>query len=258
MSYSLVSIITVTYNSKSTISDTIRSVLEQTYPGIEYIIIDGLSTDGTQDIVRSFGTKISKFVSEKDIGIYDAINKGIRLSTGEIIGILNSDDSFYTDQVIERVVSAFNEDDIHAVYGDIQFFDREDPSKIVRYYSSKRFNPGMFKFGIMPAHPSFYAKRELFEKFGYYKTDYKIAADFELLIRFLNIHKIRTKYIQMPFVSMRPGGISNKSVISNITLNKEIARACRENGIKTNYLYIYSKYFFKIFEFFGRKTYKTN
>ncbi|GAJ13781.1 unnamed protein product, partial [marine sediment metagenome] len=213
--------------------DTIKSVLAQTYPKIEYIIIDGSSTDGTIELIRSFGKSISKFVSEPDNGIYDAINKGIRLATGDIVGILNSDDFFYDNNVIERLVGSFKEHEIDAVFGDAQFVDPEKTSKIVRYYSSKLFNVSKFKYGFMPAHPSFYVKKELFEKLGYYKTDYKIAADFELLIRFLYNNQIKYKYIEMPFVYMRTGGISNKSIRSRCILNKEIARACKENGIQT-------------------------
>lgn len=246
-----VSIITVSYNSVRTIADTINSVLAQTYPEIEYIIIDGSSTDGTIEIIKSFENKISKFRSEPDIGIYDAINKGIRLATGNIVGIINSDDFFYNNTVIERVVESFRENEIDAIIGDVQFVDRLKTSKVVRYYSSKHFNTARFRFGFMPAHSSFYVKRELFEKLGYYKTDYKIAADYELLIRFLYINKIKYKYLEMPFLSMRMGGVSNKSIHSIYTLNKEIARACKENGIKTNWVYIYSKYFSKLFEFLG-------
>lgn len=246
-----VSVITVSYNSIKTISNAINSVLSQTYPDIEYIIVDGVSTDGTIDVVKSFGNRISKFISEPDSGIYDAMNKGIKLATGEIIGIMNSDDIFYDNQVVEKVVTSFRENEIDAVYGDIQFVDPEKTSRIVRYYSSKHFNPDRFKFGIMPAHPSFYARRELFEKLGYFRTDYKIAADFELLLRFIYGNKIKCRYLEMPFVSMRTGGISNKSFRSNLTLNKEIKRACKQNGLRTSYLYIYSKYFIKIFEFLG-------
>jgi glycosyltransferase involved in cell wall biosynthesis len=249
----LVSIITVSHNSALTISDTVKSVLNQTYPHIEYIIIDGASTDGTIDVINSFGNAISKFVTEPDKGIYDAINKGIRLSSGEIIGILNSDDFFYDGNVIASVVHTFLNNDIDAVIGDVLFVDPVNSSKVVRYYSSKHFNINKFKFGFMPPHPSFYVRRDLYEKFGYYKTDYKIAADFELVLRFLRIYNISYKYLEMPFVSMRSGGVSNKSISSNLTLNKEIARACRENGIITNYLLIYSKYFTKIFQFFGKR-----
>jgi glycosyltransferase involved in cell wall biosynthesis len=244
-----ISIITVSFNSVKTICDTIESVLSQTYPDIEYIILDGSSSDGTVELVNSFGSRISKFISEPDKGIYDAINKGIRIATGNIIGILHSDDFFYSNNVIEKVADSFNEYEIDAVFGDAQFVDPINTSKIVRYYSSKLFSITRFKFGYMPAHPSFYVKKEFFEKLGYYKVDYKIAADFELLVRFLYINKIKYKYLNIPFISMRTGGISNRSIHSKYILNKEIARACKENGIKTNYFFIYSKYFSKLFEF---------
>jgi len=166
---------------------------------------------------------------------------------------LNSDDFFYDKDVIQTVSAAFKDDQIDAVFGDVVFVDPVHNSKIVRYYSSEDFNPDKFKYGFMPAHPSFYVRRELFEKLGYYKIDYKIAADFELLVRFLYINHIRYMYLPMPLVSMRRGGVSNRSILSNITLNMEIFRACKENGIKTNYFNIYSKYFSKIFEFIGTK-----
>ncbi len=253
-----VSIITVSYNSIRTISETINSVLAQSYPDIEYIIIDGLSTDGTIELVNSFDGRVSKFLAEPDNGIYDAINKGIRLSTGNIVGILNSDDVFYDNSIIEKIVEAFKENDIDAVFGDALFVNRVKTSKIVRYYSSKSFSSDKFKYGHMPAHPSFYVKRELFEKLGYYKVDYKIAADFELLVRFMYINPLKYKYLEMPFVSMRMGGVSNKSIWSKYVLNKEIARACKENGIQTDYFHIYSKYFTKIFDFLNKKTFLKN
>ncbi len=253
MSELKVSVITVSYNSIRTISDTIKSVLSQTYPNIEYIIIDGTSTDGTIELIKSFGEKISIFKSEPDNGIYDAINKGIRFSSGDIVGILNSDDFYYDNHVIEKVAEAFRENKIDAVFGDAQFVDPIKTSKIIRYYSSKNFHTGKFRFGYMPAHPTFYVKRELFEKYGYYKANYKIAADFELLVRFLYINHVKYKYLEIPFLSMRRGGVSNKSIYSNYIINKEIARACKENGIRTNYFNIYSKYFTKMFEFIGNR-----
>jgi glycosyltransferase involved in cell wall biosynthesis len=246
-----VSIITVSYNNFKTVSDTIRSVLNQTYPDIEYIIIDGSSTDGTAELINSYGNRISKFISEPDNGIYDAINKGIRLATGSIVGVLNSDDFFHDNFVIDKIAGTFKMHEIDAVFGDAQFVDPDNISRIVRNYTSKHFNPGKFKYGFMPAHPSFYVKRELFEKLGYYKVDYKIAADFELLIRFLYINKIKYMYLEMPFLFMRTGGISNKSIRSKYILNKEILRACKENGLQTNYLFVYSKYFTKMFEYLG-------
>lgn len=247
----LISIITVSFNSASTIRDTIDSVLAQSYKNLEYIIIDGHSKDGTIDIVKSYGKKISQCISEPDLGIYDAINKGIKMSSGDVIGILNSDDSFFNEYVVENIAKAFEEDLTETVIGDVQFFHPARSSRILRYYSSKNWNPGKFKYGYMPAHPSFYARRDLFEKFGMYKTGYRIAADYELMIRFLYVNKVKYSYLEMPFVNMRAGGVSNRSIHSRYLLNKEILRACKENGINTNYLNIYSKYFNKFFEYVG-------
>lgn len=245
-----VSIITVSYNSRATIADTIRSVASQTFENIEHIIVDGASTDGTVEIVNSFGSKVSKFITEPDNGIYQAMNKGIRLAGGDVIGILNSDDFLCDNHVIETLVNTFKESDPDVIYGDVRYIDPRNPEKTARYYSSKKFNPMKFKYGFIPAHPSVYAKKELYEISGLFKEDYKIAADFELLIRFFRNGSISSKYIPIPFVSMRTGGISNRSLRNRFTINKEILRACRENGIQTNIINIYSRYFTKIFEYF--------
>jgi glycosyltransferase involved in cell wall biosynthesis len=248
-----ISIITVTFNSAATIKDCIASVNSQTYSDIEHIIIDGNSSDDTLKIINAVPNRITKIISEPDTGIYAAMNKGIKISTGEIVGILNSDDFLFNDKIVKSIANEFNSSQIDALYGDVQFVRPGNLARVVRYYSSKRFIPWKFKFGFMPAHPSFYVKREFFEKYGYYKEDYKIGADFELLIRFLYKHKIRSKYIPLPFVTMRTGGISNRSILSNINLNKDIIRACNENGIKTNFMNIYSKYFIKVFELISQK-----
>ena len=169
-----VSIITCTYNSAATIADTIRSVNAQTYPNIEHIIVDGLSKDNTLEIVKQYAGERQIIKSEKDSGIYDAFNKGIRMATGDIIGVLNSDDFFTVDNIIEQVVNAFNKENIDAVYGDIHFVNSDNLNKCIRYYSSKSFRPWMMRMGFMFAHPSFYVKREYYENLGLYKTDYKI------------------------------------------------------------------------------------
>lgn len=246
-----VSIVTVVFNGSASIRSAIESVLNQTYRDIEYIIVDGASTDGTVDIVKSYGDRIHKFISEPDNGIYNAMNKGIHLASGEIVGILNSDDFFTENDVIERVVKSFNQD-VDAVFGDIQFVSPNKLDKVVRYYSSKRFSLRRFRFGFMPAHPSFYTRRRLFDEFGFYKEEYAIGADFELLLRYLYCHKLRYRYLNFPFVTMRTGGISNQNIKSNIILNKEILKACKENNLRTNLLYIYSKYLIKIFEYLRR------
>jgi glycosyltransferase involved in cell wall biosynthesis len=243
-----ISIITVCYNSQSTIESTIQSVLNQTYLNIEYIIIDGGSEDGTKDIINKYLDKIAKYVSESDKGIYDAMNKGISLATGEIIGFLNSDDIFFDNDIVLKIASLFTEFKLlDSVFGDIIFFNEKN--KLIRKFSSKNWNVSKFAWGFMPPHPSFFCKLNVYKRFGLFKTDYKIAGDFEILVRFLLLHKINYRYVSLITTKMRMGGISNKNFKSIITLNKETKRACDENGIITNYLMIYSKYFFKIKEF---------
>ena len=246
-----VSIITVAYNSAKTITDTIASVLAQTYPNIEYIVIDGQSADNTIDILRHYEAKFNgrlRWVSEKDGGIYDAMNKGITMATGDVVGILNSDDYFTSDTIIEQMVKVFDDESIDATYGDIHFIRDGQPSKCIRYYSSKRFSPRWLRFGFMPAHPSFYARREVFERAGLYKTDYKIGSDYEMMVRLFKVHGIKAKYIPMDFVTMRTGGASTRNVRSRLQLIKEDVRGCRENGVYTNSLMIALKFLYKIFE----------
>mgnify|MGYP001294797971 CR=1 FL=1 len=249
MGKSIVSVITVTFNSAKTVADTMRSVASQSYPFIEHIIIDGASNDGTVEIVRSLMTSDSKLVSEPDSGLYHGMNKGIRIASGDIIGFLNSDDVFTNENIIQTVVESFDDLEVNSVYGDVQFVNPKKAGKIVRYYSSEKFMPNAFKYGFMPAHPSFYTRKSIYDLIGLFKEDYKIAADFELLIRFFKCDSIRPKYIPIPFVTMNTGGISNKSIKNRLLINKEIFRACKENGIVTNYFYIYSRYLRKIHEF---------
>jgi glycosyltransferase involved in cell wall biosynthesis len=246
-----VSIITTTYNSASTIESTLRSVLEQTYPDIEYWIIDGKSTDDTMDVVRRYEPSFSgrmHWISEEDAGLYDALNKGIQHSTGDVVGILNSDDFFTSCDVIERMVREF-EDGLDAVYGDIHFVNPKDLSKCVRYYSSKKFCPWKMRFGYMPAHPSFYARRTVFENYGLYSKDYKIASDYDMMVRLFCKYKINAKYIPMDFVTMRVGGLSTRSLSSRLTLTHEDAIACRRNGVYSNFFLCSFKYLTKMFEF---------
>lgn len=243
-----ISIITATYNSEAHIADCVRSVNSQTYDNIEHIIIDGASKDNTINIIEETPNRVTKIVSEPDKGIYDAMNKGIRMATGDVIGILNSDDFFTSDDVTETVADAFNNNDIDALYGDVHFVDPDDLNKCVRYYSSSIFKPSLFRFGFMPAHPSFYMKKECYDKYGLYALDYKIASDYDLLIRYLYKEKIKYKYIKKDFVTMRTGGVSTENLNSRVTLNKEIVRACRKYGIYTNLFMLSLKYLYKIFE----------
>ena len=247
-----VSLITVTFNSGMTLRDTIQSVLSQSFPDIEYILVDGLSQDRTIKIVKEYEPLFQnrlKWVSEKDSGLYDAMNKGIRMATGDIIGIINSDDFYFRNDVITKIVEAFNDNNVQAIYGDVRFVNPNNLDRTVRYYSSKRFVPSLFRFGFMPAHPTFFTYRKYFDQLGYYKTNYKIAADYELLLRFLYVHRLKSKYLPLDFMKMRTGGASTASIRSNILLNKEIVRACKENGIWTCYPLLLLKYLVKIFEF---------
>ncbi|MEL5892855.1 glycosyltransferase family 2 protein [Bacteroides sp. GD17] len=247
-----ITIITVTFDSDKTLSDTIQSVLAQTYQDIEYIIIDGLSKDKTMDIVKKYKPTFNgrlKWISERDQGLYDAMNKGIHMATGDIVGIINSDDFYHRADIVTKVVESFQDKTIQVVYGDVRFVNPDNLNKTVRYYSSKNFSPRYFRYGFMPAHPTFFTYRKYFEEFGYYKTDYRIAADYELLIRFLYTHQLKAKYLPLDFMKMRTGGTSTASFKSNLLLNKEIVRACRENGIWTCMPLLFLKYFIKVFEF---------
>jgi glycosyltransferase involved in cell wall biosynthesis len=244
-----VTLVTITYNSSQTIAKCIASVKRQTYNDIEHIVIDGNSKDNTIEIIQSMPGRVVTIISEPDTGIYDAMNKGIKLATGDIVGILNSDDFFTSNNVIEKIVSVFYTNNIDAVYGDICFVKHKNCDKIIRYYSSAWFKPSLFRFGFMPAHPSFYVRRKWYEELGLYKTDYKIAADYELLIRYLNVNKLKTRYLDFCVVTMRIGGKSTHNLKSNWILNKEIVRGCRENGIYTNMFILSLKYVIKIFGF---------
>lgn len=245
------SIITVTYNSSKTLRDTIESVLSQTYADYEYIIVDGASKDNTVDIVKEYEPKFEgrmRWISEPDKGLYDAINKGIKMAAGDVVGIINSDDFYHRNDIFNQIISSFENNQIEAIYGDVRFVNDDNLDKTVRYYSSKKFSPKKFRYGFMPAHPSFFTYKNNFDKYGYYKTDYKIAADYELLIRFLYTHKIKSKYVPLDFMKMRTGGVSTASWKSNILLNKEIVRACKENNIWTCMPILFFKYFIKVFE----------
>ena len=229
-----VSIITVSFNSAKTIADTIDSVLSQDFPEIEYIIVDGCSTDGTVDIIRQNENRISQWVSEKDQGMYDAMNKGIAMATGDVIGILNSDDVYMNTHVVSDLMHLMQFQNTEVVFADLILVDSSNQNRIIRYYDSGRFHPSKFKFGWMPAHPTVFVKRELYQRVGKFSTTYQIAADYEMLIRMLAIEKASYAYYPKPVVRMRSGGASTSGISRNWILNQEIIRACKENGIYTN------------------------
>lgn len=246
-----ISIVTVTYNSGKTLRDTIESVLRQTHSELEYIIMDGGSRDDTVEIIKEYEPKFRgrlKWVSRRDRGMYDAMNNGIRMADGDVVGIINSDDFYHRDDIIARVSAAFENNDVEALYGDVRFVNEKNLEKTVRYYSSRNFTPGRFRWGFMPAHPTFFTYKRNFDRFGYYKYDYYIAADYELLTRFLYTNGLKSMYLPLDFMKMRTGGRSTASWRSNLLLNKEILRACRENGIWTCMPMLFLKYFIKVFE----------
>lgn len=247
-----ISIITVTFNSGATVRDTIESVLKQEYKDYEYLMIDGGSKDNTVDIIKEYEPKFEgrmRWISEKDEGMYDGINKGIKMATGDVVGIINSDDFYHRVDIFDIVYKAFEENkDVQAIYGDVRFVHPDNLDKTVRYYSCKHWKPWRFRFGFMPAHPTFFTYKENFEKYGYYQYDYHIAADYELLIRFLYTNKLPAKYVPVDFMKMRTGGRSTNGLKANVLLNKEIVRACKENGIWTCMPLLFIKYFIKVFE----------
>jgi glycosyltransferase involved in cell wall biosynthesis len=232
-----ISIITVCYNSEKYIEDCINSVISQDYQNIEYIIIDGKSTDSTTNIISKYISFVSKFISEPDKGIYDAMNKGLILATGEIIGILNSDDLYIDNTVLTRVVGAFNTNKCDSLYGDLYYVSREDPSNIIRKWETKLFESGSFKWGWHPPHPTFFVKKDIYNKYGIFNLDFRLSADFELMLRFLEKQKISTCYIQGPIIRMRLGGATSKNIQNTIRQNIECYNAFKINNLKVNFLY---------------------
>lgn len=204
-----------------TIENTVISVANQKNVEVEHIIIDGVSTDGTIEIVNKYNC-ISKFVSEPDRGIYDAMNKGIALATGDVIGTLNADDFYANENVLEDVAKVFSDSNVDACYGDLVYVSQQNPNKIVRYWKSRGYVSGLFKSGWMPAHPTFFVRKSIYQRLGVFNLNYKIASDFELLFRFIEQHKIRTKYIPKVLVNMRLGGTTNKNLSNILKQNKEI------------------------------------
>jgi glycosyltransferase involved in cell wall biosynthesis len=228
-----VSIITVCLNSARTIRDAIESVLSQDYPGIEYIVIDGGSIDGTVEIVEQYRERIAVFISEPDRGIYDAMNKGIRLATGDVVGLLNSDD-FYTDaSAVSDLIAAMTRAEADAVYADLIYVDPLDVGRARRYYDSGRWNPSRFRFGWMPAHPTLFVRRECYARVGLFSMDYRIAADFEMLVRLFHRGRASYTHLERPVVKMRAGGASMWGLRRSWRINREIVSACRANGIWT-------------------------
>jgi glycosyltransferase len=244
-----VSIITVCFNSSKTIEDTIKSVLSQSYTDIEYIIIDGLSTDNTLEIVNKYKDQITTIVSEKDNGLYDAINKGIELATGDIIANINSDDFYIDNNVITDVVTKFYQEKTDLLYSDLYYVEEEDTNKVTRFWKSGIYKKGLFYKGWMPPHPTFFVKKEVYKKYGVFNLNLKSAADYEIMLRFIHKYECSVSYLNRVTVRMRVGGVSNSSLKNRIKANREDKRAWEINGLNPKPLTFILKPLSKISQF---------
>lgn len=242
-----ISIITVVYNNEATIRKTVESVLNQTYLNLEYIIIDGNSTDKTVSIIEEYKDQLGCFISEPDKGLYDAMNKGIAAASGDLVGILNSDDTFYSNEIIQKIANFHKKNNIDASVGNI--IQHNENGKIVRQYSSKYWNPDKLKVGFMPPHPSIFFNKQLFEKYGDYDLGFKIGADYELITRFFLKNKIRWKYSGLTTTAMLIGGLSSSGSSSYNLITKEIQKALIMNKIEFSPSKIKMRVFWKIIGF---------
>ncbi|OGH88832.1 MAG: hypothetical protein A3J93_01010 [Candidatus Magasanikbacteria bacterium RIFOXYC2_FULL_42_28] len=240
-----ISIITVCFNSKATIENTIDSVLCQDYNSLEYIIIDGGSTDGTLDIIKKYEGKVSCVISEPDQGIYDAMNKGIKLATGAVIGILNSDDCFSDNHVVSIVANRFDSEDIDACYGDITYVDREVPSRRVRFWQAGGYQQDRLRDGWIMPHPAFFVRQEIYERYGVFNLNFKVAADYELMLRFL-LKGIKMSYVNQSLINMKEGGHSSRNLGRRIEGWQELRRSWKMNGQRVPLFFILRRIFFKI------------
>lgn len=249
-----ISVITITYNSQFTVEDTIKSVLSQDYNDLEYIIVDGLSKDKTMEVVNRYRDRISKVVSEKDKGLYDALNKGIALATGDIIGMLHSDDIYADERVLSRIADEFKKHiETQAVYGDLVFVNRSDTNKIMRTWTAGEYSEDAFLQGWMPPHPTFYLRKECYNKYGIFNTSLKLSADYELMLRMIHKNKVRVRYIPQTLIKMRMGGVSNVSFFVKLKANLEDKLAWKLNDIKPGKFTLLKKPLHKLKQYFKRQ-----
>ena len=246
-----ISVVTAVYNAERTVMDAVNSIRAQEFKNIEHVVIDGESTDSTFSILQQCDS-IDKLVREKDEGIYDAMNKGINASTGDIIGFLHADDLLASNQSLQAIADAFTDENVQAVYGDLTYVDFDDPSRVIRYWKSREFYRPNFLRGWMPPHPTFYVRREIYERYGMYRTDLGSAADYECMLRLLYRHQIQSQYIPQILVKMRVGGQSNASLKNRFAANREDYRAWKENGYRPPFGLRITKPLSKIPQFFRR------
>ncbi len=244
-----ITIITVVFNGAHTISDCIESVLSQDYGDVEYIIIDGNSTDDTLKIIERYGSSVQRVVSEPDRGIYDAMNKGVRLATGDVIGILNADDVYASSEVLTEVAGALLRDGTDAVYGDLVYTDQKDRDKVVRKWISGAYKKGSFRRGWMPPHPTFFIRSSFYSQYGSFRTDLGSAADYELMLRMIEKHGVSLSYVKRVLVKMRSGGVSNQSLANRWEANRNDLKAWKLNGLKPGLFTLIIKPLRKVFQF---------
>ena len=247
-----ISIITATFNSIKNIEDCVNSVRKQSYDNIEHIIVDGASKDNTVPFLKSKFNKFTKIVSEEDNGIYDAMNKGVKLANGDLIAFLNSDDFYANDNVVAKIVNLFkNEPSIDACYSDLIYIDKVNILKTIRYFKSCEFKPGLFLKGWCPPHPTFIARRSVFKRYGDFDLNYPLASDFDLMMRFLEIHRIKSMYIPEVWVHMRIGGVTNKNLKNILQQNLEILNSFKKNGLSLNvFIFFFNKIISRFNQFF--------
>ena len=242
-----ISIITISFNAKSTIEKTLQSVANQSYKNIEHIIVDGGSKDNTLEICNSF-SHVSKIISEPDNGVYDAFNKGLKLATGDIIGFLNADDVFFNENSVQEIVNPFSNNETDIVYGNLDYVNEE--GRVIRNWISKPYEKGLIKKAWMPAHPTFYCKKEVYDRLGGYNDSFKIGGDFELCLRFLEVNKVPSFYLNKKLVKMLVGGISNSGLKSKWTIYKEELRAFKINKVHVNPVIFFIHKLKKLKQFF--------
>lgn len=243
-----ISVITVCKNNVNFIDKCLRSVADQSYENLEHVIIDGGSTDGTLGLIQKYYGKRNIIVSEPDKGIYDAMNKGLKFASGDVICFLNADDHYANDNVIGDIATQFLNGDPDIILADVEYFNHRRPTKIVRKYPAHRFKKDRLKFGWMPPHPGFFATRKIYEKYGFFDDSYKIAGDFEFIARVVSSENFDIMYLNKVAVKMAVGGVSTSGLKGKIILNKEVMRACRQNGIRTNWFFLMMKYPMKLWD----------
>jgi glycosyltransferase involved in cell wall biosynthesis len=253
-----VSIITVTYNAAKFLEDCICSVKNQDYQDIEHVIIDGGSSDETLDIIKRHEHKNLKWISEKDNGMYDALNKGLKLASGDIVGALNSDDIFASPDVITKIVNCFKKSRIDSVYGDIVYVSQSNTKKVIRYWKGFSYNRDRFRYGWMPAHPSFYVRKELVDELGSYESHYYTAADYEFMLRYLYHYRISAQYIPMLIVKMRVGGASNSTLSARFRANRRDYLAMKKNHVPIPFVVSMLKLIIKVRQYYDIDPYKVN